>query len=81
MSQNNYRGSTFDSSGKRSTDIGKGFHAVPPPALDAFRKTNKANANMPGVNKQGYTTMNAISHNAITAGMGITRKRAKTEDE
>ena len=47
----------------------KGSHnAVPPPPST-------------GVNKQGYSTMNAISQNALSAAWGGSRKRAVTEDE
>lgn len=34
-----------------------------------------------GVSKQGYSTMNAISQNALAAQWGMPRKRAKTEEE
>ncbi|XP_022916705.2 ATP-dependent RNA helicase DDX42 [Onthophagus taurus] len=47
----------------------KGSHnAVPPPPSS-------------GVSKQGYSTMNAISQNAMSAAWGGSRKRAVTEDE
>ncbi|KAI4456269.1 rna helicase [Holotrichia oblita] len=47
----------------------KGSHnAVPPPPSS-------------GVSKQGYSTMNAISQNALSAAWGGSRKRAITEDE
>lgn len=46
----------------------KRHNAVPPP-------TNC------GVSKQGYSTMNAISQNALSAAWGGSRKRAATEDE
>lgn len=47
----------------------KGSHnAVPPPPSS-------------GVSKQGYSTMNAISQNALSAAWGGSRKRAVTEDE
>lgn len=43
-------------------------NAVPPPSS--------------GLSKQGYSTMNAISQNALSAAWGGTsRKRAATEDE
>lgn len=46
----------------------KRHNAVPPPSS--------------GVSKQGYSTMNAISQNALSAAWGGTsRKRAATEDE
>lgn len=48
---------------------GSGSHnAVPPPPTT-------------GVSKQGYSTMNAISQNALSAAWGGSRKRAATEDE
>ncbi|KAF5293775.1 hypothetical protein FQA39_LY03260 [Lamprigera yunnana] len=43
-------------------------NAVPPPPSS-------------GVSKQGYSTMNAISQNALSAAWGGSRKRAATEDE
>lgn len=43
-------------------------NAVPPPPTT-------------GVSKQGYSTMNAISQNALSAAWGGSRKRAATEDE
>ncbi|XP_044272715.1 ATP-dependent RNA helicase DDX42 isoform X1 [Tribolium madens] len=46
----------------------KRHNAVPPPPLS-------------GVSKQGYSTMNAISQNALSAAWGGSRKRAATEDE
>ena len=46
----------------------KRHNAVPPPPLT-------------GVSKQGYSTMNAISQNALSAAWGGSRKRAATEDE
>ncbi|XP_041979000.1 ATP-dependent RNA helicase DDX42 [Aricia agestis] len=43
------------------------MHAVPPPS---------------GLSKQGYSTMNAITQNAVTGNWGqIGKKRSKTEDE
>nr|CAI5824222.1 unnamed protein product [Callosobruchus analis] len=46
----------------------KRHNAVPPPTV--------------GVSKQGYSTMNAISQNALSAAWGgCSRKRAATEDE
>ncbi|CAG9864424.1 unnamed protein product [Phyllotreta striolata] len=45
----------------------KRHNAVPPPTS--------------GVSKQGYSTMNAISQNALSAAWGGSRKRAATEDE
>ncbi|KAB0793879.1 hypothetical protein PPYR_13499 [Photinus pyralis] len=44
-------------------------NAVPPPPPTT------------GVSKQGYSTMNAISQNALSAAWGGSRKRAATEDE
>lgn len=46
----------------------KRHNAVPPPPSS-------------GVSKQGYSTMNAISQNALSAAWGGSRKRAVTEDE
>lgn len=46
----------------------KRHNAVPPPPTS-------------GVSKQGYSTMNAISQNALSAAWGGSRKRAVTEDE
>ncbi|EFA08520.1 ATP-dependent RNA helicase DDX42 [Tribolium castaneum] len=46
----------------------KRHNAVPPPPMS-------------GVSKQGYSTMNAISQNALSAAWGGSRKRAATEDE
>lgn len=43
-------------------------NAIPPPPSS-------------GVSKQGYSTMNAISQNALAAQWGMPRKRSKTEDE
>lgn len=43
-------------------------NAIPPPPSS-------------GVSKQGYSTMNAISQNALAAQWGMPRKRAKTEEE
>ncbi|XP_028131448.1 ATP-dependent RNA helicase DDX42 isoform X1 [Diabrotica virgifera virgifera] len=45
----------------------KRHNAVPPPSS--------------GVSKQGYSTMNAISQNALSAAWGGSRKRVATEDE
>ncbi|XP_065203685.1 ATP-dependent RNA helicase DDX42 [Planococcus citri] len=42
--------------------------ALPPPPNSAF-------------SKQGYSTLNSINHNAITAAWGIPKKRTKTEEE
>jgi hypothetical protein len=33
------------------------------------------------ISKHGYSTMSAISQNALAASYGLPRKRAKTEDE
>lgn len=44
------------------------MHAVPPPTS--------------GLSKQGYSTMNAITQNAVTGNWGtLGKKRSKTEDE
>lgn len=47
------------------------------------KRTNNAIPPPPstGVSKQGYSTMNAISQNALAAQWGMPRKRAKTEEE
>ncbi|VVD01128.1 unnamed protein product [Leptidea sinapis] len=51
------------------------LHAVPPPtAMNAVPPPNS------GLSKQGYSTMNAITQNAVT-GFTLGKKRAKTEDE
>ncbi|KAK7601826.1 hypothetical protein V9T40_009267 [Parthenolecanium corni] len=42
--------------------------ALPPPPNSAF-------------SKQGYSTLNAINHNAITNAWGIPKKRTRTEEE
>lgn len=42
--------------------------ALPPPPNSAF-------------SKQGYSTLNSINHNAITAAWGVPKKRTKTEEE
>ncbi|CAH0564672.1 unnamed protein product [Brassicogethes aeneus] len=53
---------------KPSSNSTKKHNAVPPPPTS-------------GVSKQGYSTMNAISQNALSAAWGGSRKRAATEDE
>ncbi|XP_075978370.1 ATP-dependent RNA helicase DDX42 [Anticarsia gemmatalis] len=54
------------------------LHAVPPP-------TATMNAVPPpstGLSKQGYSTMNSITQNAVTGNWGsLGKKRSKTEDE
>lgn len=53
------------------------LHAVPPP-------TTPMHAVPPptGLSKQGYSTMNAITQNAVTGNWGtLGKKRSKTEDE
>ncbi|VVC44663.1 RNA helicase, DEAD-box type, Q motif,Helicase, C-terminal,ATP-dependent RNA helicase DEAD-box, conserved [Cinara cedri] len=42
--------------------------AIPPPANS-------------GLSKQGYSTLNAINHSAITTTWGVPKKRSKTEEE
>lgn len=61
---------------KRTPSTG-GMHAVPPPStLSAVPPPST------GLSKQGYSTMNAISQNAITGHWGsVGKKRSKTEDE
>lgn len=44
-------------------------NAVPPPS------------SISGLSKQGYSTMNSISQNALSAAWGGSKKRAATEDE
>jgi len=46
--------------------------AIPPPSQSA------ANS---GLSRQGYSTLNAINHSAITSAWGVPKKRAKTEEE
>lgn len=63
--------SSFNYSGfqlKSSGSAGGSHNAVPPPPST-------------GISKQGYSTMNAISQNALSAAWGGSRKRAVTEDE
>lgn len=60
---------------------GFGFSGFQLPA-----KPKRANNAIPpppssGVSKQGYSTMTAISQNALAATWGMPRKRAKTEEE
>ncbi|CAG9763227.1 unnamed protein product [Ceutorhynchus assimilis] len=59
----------------------KRLNAVPPPSnLGAGPRQGFIQPS--GLNKQGYSTMNAISQNAMTASWGTgSRKRAVTEDE
>lgn len=48
-------------------------------------KKDKANQLPPppssAISKHGYSTMSAISQNALAASYGLPRKRAKTEEE
>lgn len=61
--------SNFNYSGfKMGSKPRQSHNAVPPPPST-------------GVSKQGYSTMNAISQNALSAAWGGSRKRAVTEDE
>ncbi|CAH2244580.1 jg11695 [Pararge aegeria aegeria] len=53
------------------------LHAVPPPSTPMHAVPPPS-----GLSKQGYSTMNAITQNAVTGNWGtIGKKRAKTEDE
>ncbi|XP_073956385.1 ATP-dependent RNA helicase DDX42 [Choristoneura fumiferana] len=54
------------------------LHAVPPPSsqMNAVPPPNS------GLSKQGYSTMTAITQNAVTGNWGtLGKKRSKTEDE
>ncbi|CAF4931584.1 unnamed protein product [Pieris macdunnoughi] len=54
------------------------LHAVPPPTASL----NNVPPPSSGLSKQGYSTMNAITQNAMTGNFGtLGKKRAKTEDE
>ncbi|KAM3957147.1 ATP-dependent RNA helicase DDX42 [Aphomia sociella] len=54
------------------------LHAVPPPTTPMHAVPPPAS----GFSKQGYSTMNAITQNAVTGNWGsIGKKRSKTEDE
>lgn len=59
------------------------LNAVPPPSnLGSASRNSAIPPPSTGLSKQGYSTMNAISQNAITASWGTgSRKRAVTEDE
>lgn len=67
--QNNMSGFNYSGFQMKGRGSGGGSHnAVPPPPST-------------GISKQGYSTMNAISQNALSAAWGGSRKRAVTEDE
>lgn len=51
-------------------------NAVPPPS-----SISGPSSSISGLSKQGYSTMNAISQNALSAAWGGSKKRAATEDE
>lgn len=54
------------------------LHAVPPPTSTM----NNVPPPSSGLSKQGYSTMNSITQNAMTGNWGtLGKKRAKTEDE
>ncbi|XP_059052282.1 ATP-dependent RNA helicase DDX42 [Achroia grisella] len=54
------------------------LHAVPPPTTSMHAVPPPTT----GLSKQGYSTMNAITQNAVTGNWGaIGKKRSKTEDE
>lgn len=61
------------------------MHAVPPPSTitDSGRSSSSGGTGPNAtVSRQGYSTLNAISQNAITVNWGSNaRKRSKTEDE
>uniref|UniRef100_A0A8D8UNV4 ATP-dependent RNA helicase DDX42 n=1 Tax=Cacopsylla melanoneura TaxID=428564 RepID=A0A8D8UNV4_9HEMI len=61
-------GSGFKFSMKNSGNGSRGV-AIPPPSPNV------------GVSKQGYSTMNAITNNALSASWGIPKKRTRTEEE
>jgi len=56
---------SFNSGGRSSSSRSV---AIPPPANS-------------GLSKQGYSTLNAINHSAISNSWGVPKKRAKTEEE
>ncbi|CAB3227329.1 unnamed protein product [Arctia plantaginis] len=54
------------------------LHAVPPPSS----QMNAVPPPTTGLSKQGYSTMNSITQNAVTGNWGtLGKKRSKTEDE
>lgn len=54
------------------------LHAVPPPTTQMHAVPPPTS----GLSKQGYSTMNSITQNAVTGNWGsIGKKRSKTEDE
>ncbi|KAL1497232.1 hypothetical protein ABEB36_008227 [Hypothenemus hampei] len=63
--------------------IPKKLNAVPPPSnINSGARHSVVPPPAAGLSKQGYSTMNAISQNALTASWGTgSRKRAVTEDE
>lgn len=81
MSYNSSGGKGFGFSGftmPKRNPSNVSLHAVPPPPsqMNAVPPPN------PGLSKQGYSTMNAITQNAIGGNWGtLGKKRAKTEDE
>nr|XP_032517379.1 ATP-dependent RNA helicase DDX42 [Danaus plexippus plexippus] len=81
MSYNSSGGKGFGFSGftmPKRNPSNVSLHAVPPPPsqMNAVPPPN------PGLSKQGYSTMNAITQNAIGGTWGtLGKKRAKTEDE
>lgn len=56
---------SFNSGGRTSSSRSV---AIPPPSNS-------------GLSKQGYSTLNAINHSAISSTWGVPKKRAKTEEE
>lgn len=66
-----------------SSSISKKLNAVPPPSnMGAGIRHGAIPPPTAGLSKQGYSTMTAISQNALTASWGTgSRKRAVTEDE
>lgn len=58
---------SFNYGGQASSSSSRSMN-IPPP-------TNS------GLNRQGYSTLNAINHSAITTTWGVPKKRAKTEEE
>lgn len=47
----------------------------------SFSFNSGARSTNAGLSKQGYSTLNAINHSAITTTWGVPKKRAKTEEE
>ncbi|XP_050539442.1 ATP-dependent RNA helicase DDX42 [Daktulosphaira vitifoliae] len=55
-------------------------------AFNSSRSSSSRSSAIPpppnsGISKQGYSTLNAINHSAISSTWGVPKKRAKTEEE